>query len=280
MIQQLDVDRTGEFRRALGELYRGRGLAVGLRKEARLVAVNLAFQTQPFGGSKAITAGGDSGLKQGEGTVERDIRKVIKVPQDLFGEIQAQSDGAARGFVFLMKKRRYQEARELLDRLNIGTLTSARVGPMDGSLHRKAQRPIPARPRIPRKQPPVLITDDASQLRSYVKKVQKNVGIAKAGWASCAQQLGGTAGRMTSATGQQQAVPAWVKRHAGGKGSGTVIDQSEKLLNATVRMINHVPWVSKCLTDKQAQVALDIQREKMLKRLEIILEAEARKLFR
>jgi hypothetical protein len=148
---------------------------------------------------------------------------------------------------------------------------------MNGQIHEFVRKPIPQRPRIAKRQKAMLVTSDQNELRSYIKQVQSKVGIAKAGWASCAQQLGGVAGRMTAAVGQQQAVPAWVKRHIGGRASGTVIDQSDKILNASVRMINHVPWVSKCLTDSEAQRALDIQREKMAIRLEHQLAAEIRR---
>lgn len=277
MIEQLVVDRSGEFRKALGELYRGKGLAHGLRREARLVAVNLAFQTQPFGGSKAMTLGGESGKSQGEGAVARDIRAVIKVPSDLHEEIKAQSVSAARAFSLFMRYRRYAEAEALLNRLNISTFSQIKAGPMNPQIHQSARKPIPSRPRISKVQRPLLVTTDEGELRSYIKLVQKNVGMAKAGWASCAQQLGGVAGRMPASIGQQQAVPAWVKRHVGGKSSGTVIDMADKLLNASVKMINHVPWVSKCLTDTEAQRALDIQREKMLLRMGYILAAEAAK---
>ena len=278
MIEQLVVDRSGEFRRALGQLYRGKGLAHGLRREARLVAVNLAFQTQPFGGSKATTPGKASGREQGEGAVARDIRAVIQVPSDLHAEIQAQSVSAAKAFSYYMKNRRYAEAEALLNRLNISTFSQIKAGPMRGDIHKQARRPIPQRPRMSRRQRPLLVTTEVTELKNYIESVKRNVGIAKAGWASCAEQLGGTGGRMMAlGGGQQQAVPAWVKRHVGGRASGSVIDQADKILNASVRMINHVPWVSKCLTDSEAQRALDIQREKMAKRLEYQLAAELRK---
>jgi hypothetical protein len=277
VIEELVVDRSGEFRRALGLLYRDKGLAAGLRREARLVAVNMAFQTQPFGGSKAMTTGGTSGKEQGEGAVARDIRKVIKTPSDVHHEIEMQSLSAAKGFSYLMKNGRYLEAEQMLNRLNIPKLMQAKVGPMNATIHQAARKPIPARPRISKTQKPLLITSQINELKAYVKEVQKKVGIAKAGWASCAQQLGGTGGRMAAAGGQQQAVPAWVKRHVGKRASGTVVDQADKIINGRVLLINHVPWVSKCLTDTEAQRALDIQREKMLRRLGYVLEAEALK---
>jgi hypothetical protein len=39
-------------------------------------------------------------------------------------------------------------------------------------------------------------------------------------------------------------------------------------------MINHVPWVSNCLTDAQAQRAIDIQAEKMKRALDSAFGAD------
>jgi hypothetical protein len=121
-----------------------------------------------------------------------------------------------------------------------------------------------------------LITEEKAKLKAYVKEVQKKVGIAKGGWAACAMQLGGTQGRMeTNVPGvQQQAVPAWVKRHAGKRAAGTVIDQADNFITGRINMINHVPWVSNCLSDQQAQQAIDIQAEKMRRALDYAYQAD------
>jgi hypothetical protein len=74
--------------------------------------------------------------------------------------------------------------------------------------------------------------------------------------------------------GQQQAVPAWVKRHAGGRAAGTVVDQSENFLVGRINMINHVPWVSNCLSDGQAQQAIDMQAEKMRRAMDYTFQAD------
>ena len=127
-----------------------------------------------------------------------------------------------------------------------------------------------------KRQEPLLITDEKSQLKAYIKEVQKKVGIAKAGWAACAMKLGGTRGRMaTNVEGnEQQAVPAWVKRHAGDRASGTVIDQADNFLLGRINMINHVPWVSNCLSDGQAQQAIDMQAEKMRRAMDYAFQAD------
>lgn len=275
MIEKITIDDR-ELQQALLSFYKRRTPAQVLRAQARLMAVNLAFQTQPFGGSKAVGGQQDSGKNQGEGAVSRDIRKVIKTAADVFKDVEKQAINAGRIFYAMVKRGDYGKARELLVRLRVPGLLQAQIGPMSSAYHKQAQHPIPSRTRISRRQEPLLITDQVAQVKSYIKEVQKRVGIAKAGWASCAQQLGGTRGRMaTNVAGvEQQAVPAWVKRHVGGRGQGTVIDQSDNFLKGRINMVNQVPWVSNCLSDQQAQKAIDIQAEKMRRALDYAYQAD------
>lgn len=275
---QFEVDDV-EFRAALLNFYRHsqKSLSEVIRSQARLVATNLVFQTQPFGGSKAVTGQDASGKALGEGAVNRDIRKVYKVPGDIFQDVARTSLNAARGFVKLIKDRKLDEARKILTRINLPhSLSLAFVQEFDGGQsHREARAPIPRRPRIRRQQNALSIVADRAPLKNYIKEVQKRVGIAKSGWAACAIALGGTRGRSGAAGNEQQSVPAWVKRHAGGKGGGTVIDRSMSLGDAFVDMINHVPWIANCLNAGQQQKALDIQRFKMETAIESALDYEA-----
>jgi hypothetical protein len=208
--------------------------------------------------------------------VARDIRKAIKTPSDIFQTIEKQGIGAGRAFVAMMRKGDFDLARNLLVRLRVPGLMQAKVGTMIAAAHKQALKPIPKRPRMSTRQEALLITNDRIPLRQYVKEIQKRVGIAKGGWAACAMQLGGTRGRMgTNVEGaEQQAVPAWVKRHAGNRATGTVLDQSDNFFTGLIRMINHVPWVSNCLTDAQAQRAIDIQAEKMKRALDSAFGAD------
>jgi len=276
VIEKITVDDRA-LQLALQKFYRyQKSPAEVLRAQARLMAVNLAFQTQPFGGSKAIGGQQDSAKSQGEGKVADDIRKVIRTPADVYDKIEKQAIGAGRAFYAMVKKGDFDLARNLLVRLRISGLLQAHIGTMSGSFHKQALRPIPKRPRMLKRQEPLLITDEKSQLKAYIKEVQKKVGIAKAGWAACAMKLGGTRGRMgTNISGtEQQAVPAWVKRHAGKRAAGTVIDQSENFMIGRINMVNHVPWVSNCLSDGQAQQAIDMQAEKMRRAMDYAFQAD------
>ena len=59
MIEKITVDDR-ELQQALLKFYKTKTPAQVLRSQARLMAVNLAFQTQPFGGSKAVGGQQDS----------------------------------------------------------------------------------------------------------------------------------------------------------------------------------------------------------------------------
>lgn len=277
------------FSKALVGFYRQFGGDLGkiIRSQARLIAVNLTFQTQPFGGSKP-TPGKQadeqvSGKSTGEGAVKRDINYIYTTPGRLFYVIREASESAARGFYMLVKQRRFLAAEKLLQRLNIPGLQKMSVGDFDGGqLHQARLAPIPRRPRIKKSQKPELVVGDAPKINKYVRLIQKRVGMAKAGWAHCAQQLGGTGGTApTDVDGKKQVmIPSWVKRHAGKTSMGRVEDRSSLLGNAYVRMTNTVPWVDKCLNRDQMQEALDIQRRKMETAVRMAAEYRARQIER
>lgn len=276
-----------EFSRSLVRFYRqfSGDLAKIIRAQARLVAVNLVFQTQPFGGSKP-TPGKQadeqiSGKQLGEGAIQRDLNDLYTTPKRVFYLIREHSVQAAKAFYRLMTERKFLQAQNILDRLQVTGLRGVRVGDFDaGALHRSRLRPIPGRPRIKTNQKPELIVPDQKAINAYAKEIQKRVGMAKAGWAHCAQQLGGTSGQTsTNIFGKQQVmVPKWVKRHIANPSLGQVNDQSSARPNAYVEMTNTVPWINKCLSAGQMQAALDIQREKMEAAIQKAEEYNARKL--
>lgn len=273
------------FSRALLDFYTrfGGDISKIVRAQARLVAVNLTFQTQPFGGSKP-TPGRQadeqtSGKMLGEEAIKRDMNYLYTTPERVFYLIREASVQAARAFVKMMKSRQFARAKVLLDRLQITGLRGVEPGDFDGgALHKTRLAAIPGRPRIKRSQKPELIVPDQKLIDNYTKEIQKRVGMAKAGWAHCAQKLGGTSGQTsTDVAGKQQVmIPRWVKRHIASPSVGLVNDQSGSMPNPYVEMTNTVPWIDKCLNAGQMQEALDIQRDKMMRAIEISKEKAAR----
>lgn len=255
---QMTVDDTA-FRRALQRFYasQNKSWPEVLRAQGRLVAVNLAYQTQPFGT--------DAGRQQGEGKVKSDLLKVYAPMGAVYKKIAEQSRLMAAGFWALVKANKTAAVRQMIARVNLPELNQADVGPMDGGAkHKEALARIPTRPRIRRGQRVQLIPLQTEKFNAYLKAVQKRVGMAKGGWAACAKILGGMRG-----------IPQWVTRHAGKTAAGSVIDQTASA-SPSITMTNHIPWVDKCLNEGQMQRALDIQAQKMMKAVDIAMSRQAK----
>jgi len=233
--------------------------AEAIKRQARLIAVNLAYQTQPFGET--------AGRQQGENKVKGDLLKIYNSASQVYAEIQKQSDAEAKKFWWLINNKKFSAAQNMLSKLGITKFTNVNVGPMDaGASHSSAKRPIPARPRIDKDQDPLLIVSNPKKISDYIKKVSMRVGIAKGGWAHCAKQLGGSRG-----------IPQWVTRHAGKRAVGIVTDNTNANGDEQyVLMENTVPWIDKCLNGGQLQQALDMQREKMNTAIQIALSRPTR----
>jgi hypothetical protein len=237
--------------------------AKAIKQQGRLVAVNLAFQTQPLGDSGQAKA-------QGEGAARRDIDRVYKSGKQTTGVIKKSgtsngktltqnAEQAGRAFARYVLKGQNDAATTILQRLQIPKYHETIVRPMDAGSAHKASR-HGARRVVPRNTFVKVSVPREAQIDSYVKQITQRVGIAKAGWAHCAKQLGGSRG-----------IPQWVTRHAGRRATGSVIDNSEAASEQYVTMINQVPWIDKCLNAGQIQRALDMQKEKMTKAIEIAL---------
>jgi hypothetical protein len=238
--------------------------AEAILRQARLVAVNLAHQTQPFGS-------GAEARKQGEGAVTTEIGRVYDDVPQVAGRVK-NSDGsfdlprvksapqAEAAFVRLVRTGQHDKARELLNSLRIEPYFTTDVGRFDGGQEHARSR-HGARRKVPSNTFTKLAVTNPQAARSYVKQISQRVGTAKAGWASCAQQLGGWRG-----------IPGWVTRHARKGNLGNVYDATGGSGSSQyVRMTNNVPWIDKCLNPGQIQRALDIQRGKMTNAIRIAL---------
>lgn len=241
--------------------------AEAILRQARLVAVNLAHQTQPFGSS-------DAAREAGEGAVQTEIDRVydpVPAVADAVGRSGRTFTGIARvktapqavaAFVRLVRTGQHDKAKDLLISLRIDPYFSTDVGPFDsGTEHQRAR--FGARRKVSKNTFTKLAPTSSARLKAYINKIIKRVGTAKAGWASCVQQLGGWRG------GE---IPAWVTRHARKSVLGKVYDATGgQGAQQFVRMTNLVPWIDKCLNAGQIQRALDIQRGKMVNAIRIVL---------
>jgi hypothetical protein len=117
-------------------------------------------------------------------------------------------------------------------------------------------------------------------LQTYINKVKKRVGMAKAGWAVCADRIPDTG----LASGGTRGIPQWVTRNKGATApQKSRVDASTTYgqhSNPRVIMTNAVPWTSQNLAPSAANTALQIARGKFLKMMNIqiryVLRQQAR----
>ncbi len=207
-----------------------------LRQEARLTAVALAFQTQPFG---------DNSQGAGIAATATDIRRVYATPGQVFEDIS--NAGAAAGFWKASVARQWDRARKILSKSgNAFKLTPIQLFD-GGAAHRQLRN---NQGRIPKSQKPVMIVQDATRLKTYVDSETKKVGFGKGGWAACARALGGTRG-----------IPGWVSRQ---KSPGTVAERYNTAISSVV-MTNEVPYASEIINQSGKADAIRIAGERLAK---------------
>lgn len=269
MAVKISVDDK-KFQRALKRFYAAseKDRAGILRAQARLIAVNLAFQTAPFGKDKAAKL-------KGELSAQADINRVYKGPalahRNIWNSGQGQdlqhiedSRQAAAAFIRLVRDGQTAQAEKLLQDLRIDKHKDAKVGRFDGGAAVKAARHGPRR-KVSRNQFVQLVPTDYNSLKKFAKKVQDRVGLAKAGWASAAKWLGG-----------MRDIPAWVQRHTDGRVLSNLDDQSGRSSQPFIKITNMVPYVSRCISPGQIRRALDIQRQKMIRAINIATSKAAK----
>ena len=237
MTGQIKIE-SRQFEAALRQLAAttGKSFRQVVDQNARLIAVNLAFQTQPFGNSIASR-------KQGEAAIMRDIGKVYRPANKVFDELKGQSEDQAKGFYKAIKTGKFALAEDILRRSGIRD-RNAEVGEFDAQWHQKSKN---RRGRVARNRT-ALITPDGKAIKDYAKEVQKRVGYAKAGWIAAGEQIG-----------KLSRVPKWLRKNAS-NGTGT---RKGGESNPSVSLNNVTQYISDVLTPAQISEALRIQREKM-----------------
>lgn len=237
-------------------VYKKKSYQETLIQASRILAENLSFQTQPYSHNK-------SAKESGEGAVATEIGRVYDNIGNVAGKINTSGKSfdlkrvksasqAEAAFVRLVRSGQHEKAKDLLNSLHINPYFNTDVGKFDsGHEHQKAR--FGSRKKVSRNQFTRLAVTNIIKARSYIKKISERVGTAKAGWASCSQQLGGFG-----------KIPAWVTRHAQAQPLGFVNDASFLEREPFIRMTNKVPWIDKCLSQAQMQRAIDIAAYKIM----------------
>ena len=104
-------------------------------------------------------------------------------------------------------------------------------------------------------------------MNTYKESVLKKVGIAKAGWASCALKL-----KKVNKGSLTAGFPKWVTRHTGDFDNGRVQDMTSDPKNPRVELTNKTPWADKVIPETEKEFAKAVIVAKMKKQMEAILK--------
>jgi hypothetical protein len=224
---------------------------------ARLLCVELARRTQPFGDDQT----------SGTTRVKNDIGKIIKNTEQL--DEYADRVGSQRikaRLKALIKSGRFDIVETILR--NIGFLnkwTGMEVigGSKIKSVHNEARNKTTGRTKSRGSK---LFIASVSDQDTYISEVQKRVGISKGGWADCATQL-----KKVNKGSLLSNFPKWVIK-AMKSGSGKVQDMTSDLKNPRVEVTNKTPWADKVIPETEKEFAKAVVVTKMKKQLEAILK--------
>jgi hypothetical protein len=224
---------------------------------ARLLCVELARRTQPFGDDEKAKL-------TGEGRTGKDIGKIIKTEQQLTDmALEVDSEKIRNRLLFLISGGRFDVVERIFTKIGFlntwGGMEIISAGAIK-STH-NASRLTSGRTRSRGYKLNIAKQGD---LESYIADVIKRVGLSKAGWASCAKQLPQVVkGAMT------RGIPRWVTRHSS---SGSVQDNSRNLKNPSVVLTNLIPWASRVIPEKEIASAKAVVITKMIEQMKRILK--------
>jgi len=235
----------------------GKEVAASLRRGARLLAVNLATSTPPYGKNTAAR-------NLGEKAVQNDILRVY-TPATPIQTRYATKQWSFQEQIqkFITKNPRLQQA--ILgalkaadpDRLNaiVGKMPTFSKLTFDHGVDRSVlARTRNAYGRVRKGWKGRNVVMNSRDLEEFIRRKQDLVGLTKAAWAACALDV------QADVKDALSGIPAWVKRHVG-KVSHAVVDNSMKPA-PVITLTSKVPWADKALRPADHKEAIRISREK------------------
>lgn len=227
-----------------------KSMAEVLRAQARLVAVNLAWNTQPYG----LDA---NARNVGERAVLRDVGRVYRSLDVVFGQIARTSYKQAQAFYAAAMKGDLSTAKRILREVGLLDYLGADIGKLDPGLHDTLRN---NRGRVRTRTPRQIVTDP-KKLVALQRKLLAHVGTAKSSWASCAAQLGGMRG-----------IPHWATRNK----AGGVVEDLTGGFNPRVILHSRVDYMPTVCPPGMRRDAVEKQRNKMQEQIRLTLEKSAR----
>ena len=271
MKASITIEKTGmeEFFRFYAAV-REKTMPEALRINARLLCVELARRTQPFGKD-------DASKKAGESAVARDLlggKKRYGLFAPLTDFMQQNAEANSTGTIRLFAKK---------DGTVYGTdqahfLNGASASTLRG-IHKKSfsnGRMSSAGTSDRRTGRWVFINKyfvPGEVLNDYLASVKAKVGIAKSGWAACAKKI-----QSTTKGSATRGIPRWVTRHLGDYGLGIVQDNADNADNPSITLTNTAKHADATCRESERNVAVVIVKQNMMKQVLRMLKYERKKL--
>jgi hypothetical protein len=238
----------------------GKEIGATMRRGARLLAVNLAYSTPPYG--KDVAA-----RKLGEKAVQNDILHIMR-PMEKINLPHKTNVEPFKKTVQRIVTNNKALRKDLLKAIRdfdiariSGILKSVRgfselrvIAEPSKHLH-KITRNEYGRTRKGWQGREIIFK--SGYLEEYIKKKQQLVGMTKAAWASCAISVKADVADALSG------LPTWVKRHANNV-PHNVMDASDAFA-PKITLTNKLPWADKALRPTDHKEAIRISREKFYK---------------
>jgi hypothetical protein len=211
-----------------------------VKQEARGMAVELARYTRPYGFAERAK-------KKGEKAVAADIRQIFAVPSAAYEELRKSDPAAAERFWANIQNRRFARAQTAL-RGSRSAWNDLPVGRLDPSLHQWG--------RLGGSKPKQIITSPQAR-ESYIAKIQRRVGFAKASWLNAGKAIGG----------RVRGAAQWATRHKQAPGTATVRTGNKP----SVTLINRLDYLSDTSTGEDVRRALRHAAARLRKALSVSL---------
>ncbi len=243
------------FERQVRELARlsGRTIDQELDGQGRLLVRDCVTLTPPFTPGSNFT---DSLAAQRRVGIKATSEQVKKAFGDLRKLKMYEADTAVgRRLRKLAREGRYEDLRQLLDRLGIKVSGVARAATSED--HKRARN---ARGRVPKDPKRVFVVNERS-IAALVRQKTKRVGIAKGGWTKAAQGLG-------------LKLPNWITKNA----RGGVFTRGKDPAKPYLVVGNVVPFIQQSGAELRIMDrAMKNRLRNLPKQVEAALQATARK---
>jgi hypothetical protein len=258
---KIQIDNTQLFERMKTlEDVTGKQVQATLRRGARLLAVNLAYSTPPYGTNQ-------ESLALGERAVQNDILKVLKPLYPTILKFSSKSKSFIEDIATLnnkrlqasmVKARGTKALQAIFD--NAGGFSKLTVNSTADDAHDIYHNTRNNYGRVRKGWKARNIIADPGSVATMIRAKQALVGLTKAAWAAAAIKVNADVKNATSG------IPAWVKRHMDAVPSDVQDDSSSMF--PRIRLTSKVPWADKALRKADYDEAVRIHREKLFNSLE------------